>query len=313
MVPVGDAGASSKFARRGLELESERHLALAWRSAIDAPGFCTTLRTMIVDCHMHTFLCGHAVGSPTDYVRAAAERGIGMVTFTCHAPMENEEIFRGRGIRMTMAELPEYRDLVAEAAHFGREIGVEVRYGIEGEYYQDERKLRGLWDLLETEPFDFVLGSLHHQLPGMKAWLLDQGGPDEIATAYFHLVAKALRTKRYDSIAHPDLIRIYGTVPPFEPETQEGPIRAMLEAAVESDTCLEVNTSGLIKQLYQLHPAPSILRWAAEIGVKLTLGSDSHHPDHVGQHFPEVIALLKDCGFTSVHHFKGRKRIVEGL
>ena len=268
---------------------------------------------MLVDCHMHTYLCGHAVGYPSDYVRAAAERGVGMITFTCHTPMENERIFRGRGIRMAMEELPEYRDLIAEAAHLGREVGVEVRYGIEAEYYPDECELHGLWALLETEPFDFVLGSLHHQLPGFRAWLLAQGNPEEIATAYFQQAARALRTKRYDSIAHPDLIRIYGTIPPFEPETQEGPIRAMLEAAVESDTCLEVNTSGLSKQLYEVHPAPTILRWAAELGVKLTLGSDSHHPDQVAQHFPEVIALLKDCGFTSVHHFKGRKRNAEAL
>jgi len=268
---------------------------------------------VIVDCHIHTYLCGHAMGHPSDYVRAAAERGVGMMTFTCHAPMENEAIFRGQGIRMSIEELPEYRDLVAEAAHLGRELGVEVRYGIEGEYYPDERELHGFWDLIETEPFDFVLGSLHHQLPGFRAWLLAQGGPEEIATAYFQQVARALRTKRYDSIAHPDLIRIYGTIPPFEPETLEGPIRAMLEAAVESDTCLEVNTSGLIKQLYEVHPAPTILRWASELGVKLTLGSDSHHSDHVAQKFPDVIAMLKDLGFRNVHHFKARHRIKEAL
>lgn len=268
---------------------------------------------MLVDCHMHTFLCGHAVGHPTDYVRAAAERGLGLVTFTCHAPMENEAIFRGRGIRMSFEELAEYRDLIAEASHLGRELGVEVLYGIEGEYFPDERELRGHWELLETEPFDFVLGSLHHQLPGFKAWLLDQGGPQEIATAYFQQVARALRTGRYDSIAHPDLIRIYGTIPPFEPESLEGPIRGMLEAAMESDTCLEVNTSGLIKQLYEVHPAPTILGWAAEMGVKLTLGSDSHHPGHVAQHFPEVTALLRTCGFKSVHCFRGRSRMAVAL
>jgi histidinol-phosphatase (PHP family) len=142
---------------------------------------------------------------------------------------------------------------------------------------------------------------------------MDQGGPEEIATAYFEMAAKALRTKRYDSIAHPDLIRIYGTIPPFAPETLEGPIRGMLEAAVESDTCLEVNTSGLIKQLFELHPAPTILGWASELGVKLTLGSDSHHPDHVAQKFPEVIPLLMQLGFTKVHHFKGRTRFEEAL
>ncbi len=288
-------------------------IAPAGSVAVDPKPIWSRVRHMLIDCHMHTYLCGHAVGHPTDYVRAAARQGLGMVTFTCHAPMRNEAVFRGPGIRMTIEELPEYRDLIAEAAQLGSELGVEVRYGIEGEYCPDERELHEHWDLLETEPFDFVLGSLHHQLPGFRAWLLAQGEPEKIATAYFELVAKALRTKRYDSIAHPDLIRIYGTIPPFAPESMEGPIRGMLEAAVESDTCLEVNTSGLIKQLFELHPAPTILGWAAELGVKLTLGSDSHHPDHVAQKFPEVTALLKQLGFTHLHHFKGRSRIEEAL
>ncbi len=60
---------------------------------------------MLIDSHMHTFLCGHAVGTPTDYVREAARRGLGLITFTCHAPMENETIFRGRGIRMAIWHL----------------------------------------------------------------------------------------------------------------------------------------------------------------------------------------------------------------
>ncbi len=82
----------------------------------------------------------------------------------------------------------------------------------------------------------------------------------------------------------------------------------MLAAAVESDTCLEVNTSGLIKELHQVHPAPTILSWAAEMGAKLTLGSDSHQATQVGQRFRDILPLLQRLGFNEIHGFRQRKR-----
>lgn len=268
---------------------------------------------MLADCHMHTVLCGHAFGEPREYVRAAADKGIDLVTFTCHVPMRDTESFSGEGIRMAIEELPLYRELVADAREYGASIGVEVLYGIEGEYFPEESKLTEQWQLLETEPFDFVLCSLHHQLPVFRRWLQQFGAPEAIAEVYFEQVTKAAQTGKYDSIAHPDLIRIYNTIPPFEPETQERAIKKMLAAVAASNTCLEVNTSGLIKQIFELHPAPSILAWAAELQVPLTLGSDSHRPEHVGQHFPEVLELLRSLGFDELHYFRQRQRIAYAI
>lgn len=264
---------------------------------------------MLADCHMHTALCGHAAGTPRQYVRQALRQGLDLITFTCHAPMEAEHIFHGRGIRMAMADLPRYYEMVADARQLGREHGLEVLCGIEAEYYPDESLLEDLWKRLQAEPFDFVLGSLHHQLNGFRQWLLRQGSAREIAAAYFDLVTRAIHTGRYDSIAHPDLIRIYGTIPPFDPGEQEVPIRRMLAAAAETGTCLEVNTSGLIKELFEVHPAPDILIWAQAEGVELTLGSDSHRPEQVGQHFGEALELLRAIGFNQLHYFRGRKKI----
>jgi histidinol-phosphatase (PHP family) len=262
---------------------------------------------MLADCHMHTYLCGHAFGEPEAFVRSAAAKGIDLVTFTCHVPMRDVDGFAGQGIRMSYDDLPRYRELVEEARAVGESVGVEVLYGIEGEYFPDESMLVEQWQLFEDESFDFVLCSLHHQLPLFREWLHRFESHEAIATAYFEQVANAAKTGKYDSIAHPDLIRIYNTIPPFAPETQETAIRRMLADVAESDTCLEVNTSGLIKQIFELHPAPQILSWAAEAGVRLTLGSDSHRPEQVGQHFPEVLELLSQLGFDKVHYFRGRK------
>ena len=265
---------------------------------------------MIVDCHMHTPLCGHATGHPREYVRAAARQGIGLITFTCHVPTGRHEIFRGAGIRMSEEDLPEYSQLIAEAADEGRKCGVEVLRGIEAEVYPDPEALQQMDRVLGEGDFDFVLGSLHHPLPGYRAWLREQGltRDEAIVDTYFRHLAEGARSGRYDSMSHPDVIRIYGTVQQFEPEEHEPTIRAFLQALVDSGTCMEVNTSGLIKGVYKLHPDPLILDWAAEMGVCMTLGSDSHAPSQVGQHFDTVLPLLKTKGFSKLYYFRKRMK-----
>lgn len=265
---------------------------------------------MIIDCHMHTPLCGHANGEPEEFVEAAASKGIELITFTCHVPMQREELFRGEGIRMKWDQLPLYHEMVDRAVARGKELGVKVYKGIEAEIYPDPESLKGMPELIRAEPFDFVLGSLHHALPGYRKWIQSEGLPNDqaIVDSYFVNLEAGVRSGFYDSIAHPDVIRIYGTVERFEPVEHEETIRSFLNSLVEAGVCMEVNTSGLIKGVYKLHPDPLILEWASEMGVCLSMGSDAHHPTQVGQHFDEVRGLLEKLGFERLHYFERRQR-----
>ena len=92
--------------------------------------------------------------------------------------------------------------------------------------------------------------------------------------------------------------------------TQGMPVlREKLQAVVDEDICMEVNTSGLTKGDFEVHPEPLILDSASEMGVKLTIGSDSHRPNSVGQFFDTIQPLLREKGFKDLHYFRARKRI----
>lgn len=270
---------------------------------------------MLIDCHMHTPLCGHAVGAPESYLRCAAERGIGLVTFTCHIPMEGRD-FGGPSIRMRHDQLGEYLALVDAARPTARRLNVELLCGIEAEVFPDVRVMSLMDETLESYPFDFILGSLHHPLPGYRRWLVENGRRDDhdIIQAYFaHLTIGAL-SGRYHSMSHPDVIRLYGTLKrPFRARDHESAIHRFLEALRDHDVCMEVNTSGLTKGDFLAHPEPDILRWAQELGVKLTLGSDAHSPESVGQFFPETLTLLREIGFTSVHYHRRGERVAVAI
>ncbi len=259
---------------------------------------------------MHTPLCGHASGDPLSYVDTAARNGVSLITFTCHIPMTGEG-FAQTGIRMRREDIPAYRKLVEEAREYGEARGVEVLYGIEAEIHPNEVAMREMDRLLAEEPFDYVLGSLHHMLPAFRQWLqeTDCRSDAEKIRAYFQCLAAGARSGRYHSLSHPDVIRIYSTLAgSFDPTEHEDAICAFLDAVKESGTCLEINTSGLIKGDFVIHPDPLIIEWALKRGIPFTFGSDSHSPDRVGHYFDEAVSRFRPMGLRQLHFFRGGER-----
>jgi histidinol-phosphatase (PHP family) len=265
------------------------------------------------DLHMHTPLCGHAFGEPRAFVEAAAARGLGRIAFSCHMPLAGAD-FGGPRIRMDRKEFPRYLEQVEAAREHGAGMGVTVLTGIEGEVCPDPAVQEVIGAFLASHPFDFVLGSVHHQLRYFQRWFREIGckDDDDIINAYFGCLRDGAASGLFHSMAHPDVIRLYGTLyAPFDPRRHESIIREAIAAAVENEVCWEVNTSGRLKGPGIEHPDPIIRRWGREMGLRLTLGSDAHLPESVGQHFPEVLEELAAEGFGAVHFYeKGVRQAV---
>jgi histidinol-phosphatase (PHP family) len=256
---------------------------------------------------MHTSLCGHAVGNTTAYVEEAARKGLQRITFTCHIPMRDPRFLQD-GTRMRLHELPLYRELVETARRHGERLGVEVLCGIEAEIHPHDAFMEDMDALLRSEPFDFVLGSLHHMLPAFREWLQENGHTSDrdIVAAYFDCLSTAARSGRYHSLAHPDVIRLYNTLQaPFLAEAHMEAIDRFLDAVQSAGICLEINTSGLIKGDFVVHPDPLIAAGALRRHIPFTIGSDSHRPERVGDDFSTAINTLRPLGLTSLTCFIG--------
>jgi len=132
---------------------------------------------------MHTTLCGHAVGETIEYAMMAAERGIDLITITCHIPMR-WEAFGQAGIRMPLEELDDYMAVVKNTAEQAKPLGVEVLCGIEAEVYPDEVELEPMDEILAKYDFDFVLGSLHAQCRSYIEWLAKNKVKGDAITAF---------------------------------------------------------------------------------------------------------------------------------
>lgn len=82
----------------------------------------------------------------------------------------------------------------------------------------------------------------------------------------------------------------------------------ILKTIIGRDIALEINTSG-IGTLYGDHmPHEAIFRMYADIGGRLiSMGSDAHAPQYIGNAFGEAQALLSSLGFHEYCVFRRRK------
>jgi len=258
---------------------------------------------MPADYHTHTPLCLHAEGHPREYAAAALAAGLPELGISDHSPMP--QYFDDW--RMTWEQFPQYLQMVEEArAEFPQlpiRLGMEVDYLEGGEAWTEE--------LSAKADFDYLIGSVHYIAPG---WDVDNpkhisrftgGDVNEIWTRYFELYEKAIRTRAFDFMAHPDLPKKFGYRP-------EGDLRRFYEPVIQAlmDTCTayEINTAGLRKDVREVYPARPFLEMAFSAGVPLLINSDAHMPGEVGASFDLAIQLAKDVGYQETALFEKRRR-----
>ena len=81
------------------------------------------------DYHMHTPLCRHAKGEPTEYAARAIEVGLPEIGLSDHSPMREDDF---DDWRMRASELTEYASKVDQARL--DHPSLPVRFGLEVDY-----------------------------------------------------------------------------------------------------------------------------------------------------------------------------------
>ena len=76
-------------------------------------------------------------------------------------------------------------------------------------------------------------------------------------------------------------------------------VMEIMKEAIRRGKGIELNTSSIRYGLSDLTPSEDILRLYRDLGGRiLSIGSDSHKPEHLGAHIPMMRERLQAIGFT---------------
>ncbi len=85
-------------------------------------------------------------------------------------------------------------------------------------------------------------------------------------------------------------------------------IEYILNVIIEQRIALEVNTSGINTSLKEFMPCYDIIKKYYSFGGRLiTIGSDAHVPQNVGNGINEAKSALKEIGFKHYNYYEKRK------
>lgn len=260
----------------------------------------------MIDYHIHTALCHHAMGTMGDYLAEAGRKGLTEIGFADHFPLGLLNYTPRAPVTMDPDELAGYIEDVRQLALSSGKVTVKL--GVEVDYMPGkDKKLR---ELLSRYPFDYIIGSIHF----LDDWdfthpiyACDYQNRDlkQLFRRYFALVEEVCRSGLFDLIGHIDVIKKFGF---FPDEDLEQYWRKTASVLKETGTCLELNTAGRDAPVGEFYPHRRLLELCFEQGVAVTIGSDAHAPEQVGRHFPEAETLLKEIGFREIAVFTNRRR-----
>ena len=256
------------------------------------------------DYHMHTPLCQHAQGEPTEYAARAVAVGLHEIGFSDHSPMPEDDFDEWR---MNLDRLDDYVVAVERARTAYPEL--MIRLAMEVDYLPGYepwvRELAGRY------PWDYFIGSVHYLDNG---WDIDNPSKisewgrrdaDEVWAAYVERLEQAAESRLFDILGHIDLPKKFGHFPQADVLSRYERLFGVVQKV---GMAIELNTAGLRKDCREIYPSRSILEAACRKGVPITFGSDAHAPEEVGCDFDQALQLARSVGYAASCRFVGRKR-----
>ncbi|HIE05243.1 MAG TPA: histidinol-phosphatase HisJ family protein, partial [bacterium (Candidatus Stahlbacteria)] len=252
----------------------------------------------LVDYHIHTVL-SDGEGEHRDYIEAAKRKNLGEIGFSEHLCLKD--------VVWTM-DPNRIEEMVKLIEELKKDSPINIRSGLEIDYLPGyEPQIEAI---INRYSFDYTIGSVHFigdfnfdsrdYIGEYERWEIY-----ELYKRYFRLIQGTARSGLFDIIGHADVIKKYG----FRPSQDISEL--LIETASvfkKTGVCIEVNTNGLKKPCQEVYPSSDFLKLCFQKGVPITLGSDGHRPEEVGQNFDVAIEMIKNVGYKKMARFEKRKR-----
>ncbi len=276
---------------------------------------------MLADYHVHTAFSDDSVYPMEEVVRDAIEMGLDEICFTDHVDYgvkvdwdSKEEVAYRDGEPLANVDYPKYVEQIEKMQKlYGDRIGIKLGM----EFGVQMHTIPQFESLFCRYPFDFIILSVH-QVEDKEFWTQDfQKGrtQKEYNERYYEEMLNLVKHyKDYSVLGHMDLIVRYDKMGSY-PFSQVKPYVAdILKRVIADGKGIEVNTSSHRYGLRDATPSREILELYYQLGGRIiTLGSDSHKPEHLGTHMDEARGLLKGIGFREFCTYEKMEPVFHSL
>ena len=260
---------------------------------------------MLADYHVHTEFSDDSVYPMEQVIKDAIAMKMDEICFTDHVDYGIKEDwdcghsiqYRGKN-PFANVNYPLY---AAEIRKLQSAYGDQIKIKMGLEFGIQMHTISKYETLFQQYPFDFIILSIH-QVEDKEFWTQDfQKGRSqkEYNECYYEEMLNIVKSyQNYSVLGHMDLITRYDQkgVYPFckiEPVVSE-----ILKTVIENGKGIEFNTSYHRYGLEDTTPSMEILKLYRKLGGEMiTIGSDSHEPEHLGAYIADAACLLKQAGF----------------
>ncbi len=260
--------------------------------------------------HTHSHYCD-GEGEVVEVIQAAIAAGLTEVGISSHAPLPFETGWTMPGERLSsyVAEVSELQARYRDRITVLMALEIDLIPNAEVERYQQE----ALFPL----GFDYFVGSVHflgeRNSPrsfddteeGFRA-ILDEEYGGEIAAMtadYYARMRLVLGIPGVKIVGHLDRIKRWNAGHTYFSGDEPWYVAAVeetLQAIAVSGHIVELNTSGMRRDLGEPYPSPAILHRIRDLGIPVTVNSDSHIPTDVDAGFAEAAELLGEIGIRPI-------------
>lgn len=259
-----------------------------------------------VDYHVHTHFSADSQEDVVHHIEKAISIGLEEICFCDHQDFHYPGTPFDLDVEAYYKEIQAYKEQYASqiTIKWGIEVGLDCNY------------IKEINSLIESYPFDFVIGSIHvikdTEFYDPALFFLNKT-KEQAHHDFFQETLKAIRSfDCFHVLGHLDYIVRYG---PYEDKTiqydlHQDIIDEILKTLIEKQIGLEINLSG-----YKVHgtcgfPNFTILQRYYDLGGRiLTTGSDSHVCDTLGYCLEDAHKKLQEIGFKEISTFKEKQLV----
>ena len=259
------------------------------------------------DYHTHTYFSfdGAKDSTPDTLCQAAIASGVTDLAITDHFECN----WRAEAAYPPYKADKAYEEIMAAKEKYKDKLN--LTYGIEiGQYNQFPEEAK---KLLESHNYEFIIGSIHNLKGSVDFYYwnfetlfrdMQHSYVGHMFERYVDELCEVVDTfDKVDTIAHLTYIYRYcalsGNHYDFLKHADKAEV--LFKKMVAKDIALEVNVSTLWKGLGFAMPDREFLSLYRDCGGRLiTVGTDSHSPEHIGECVEDGFKLLKSVGLDNI-------------